>query len=250
MSVSVFAADHSKIWQYRYRCTLEVSHHSGGVPNDPKIIQGWLKTRLFGKEGRDSELAALVARTAVDRGIDLDADPDAAIAATDLNVNGFKHSNGGLVFEGRCVKAAIKEYFSIALGGGHFGVKQADGSVKQPKWGATGKGMSGFIAEHVQVPDDLIPLCRPDGSRYTEPDSIEQRFVSTWRGQGISYTERLDTSVMTFTVEADWDLDKYWPIIWTIGEQNGIGAMRSQGSGKFVVTEWERLAEKRRRRVA
>ena len=52
---------------------------------------------------------------------------------------------------------------------------------------------------------------------------------------------------MSFTVEADWDLDKYWPTIWLIGEANGIGAMRSQGSGKFNVTQWERIEEKRKR---
>ena len=237
MSVSVFASDHERVWKYRYRCKLEVIHQSGGVPNDPKIIRGWLKTRLFGKEGRDSELAALVAKTAVERKIDMEKDPDAAIDATELNVNGFKRDKDGLVFEGRCVKAAIKEYFSIALG---------SGQIPKGGWGVTGKGVQGFVAEHIQIPEELIPLYREDGSRYTEPDEIEQRFVSTWRGQGISYTEMLSVATMEFTVEADWDFEDVWPIIWTIGEKNGIGAMRSQGSGKFVVVEWERITTKRR----
>ena len=185
MSGSVFAADRDKVWKYRYACTIEAHHMSGGVPNDPQIIKGWLKSRLLGKDGRDMELASLVAKTALERGIDMEKNADEAIDKTDVNVNGFKRDKEGLVFEGRCVKAAIKEYFSIALAGNHFAVRDpGDGKLKQPKWGATGKGLHSFIAEHVQVPEEFIPLYRGDGSRYTEPDSIEQRFVSTWQRSG------------------------------------------------------------------
>jgi hypothetical protein len=241
MSISVFAADHDKVWSYRYACTLEMYHLSGGVPNDPKVITGWLRSRLaLDKKGeRDEQLAALVEQTAKERGVSFDE----AIHDVQPNVNGFKRDAGGLVFEGRNVKAAIKEFTNIALAGGHFHTMK-DGKKVAPRWGATGKGVTAFVAEHIQVPDVLIPICDLDGKQFTEPDiPAEQRFVSTFRGQSISYTDAIDQSTMSFTVEADWDFDSEWPIIWSIGESNGIGAMRSQGSGKFVVTEWRRLGE-------
>lgn len=242
MSKSVFAKAHDEVWAYRFQCTIEVVHMSGGVPNDPAIISGWLKSRLaldsHKKEVRDEELAALVERTAQERGVSFDE----AIGMSDINVNGFKRDKEGLYFEGRCLKAMIKEGFSVALAGGHI----------QPRgWGTTNKGLLGFVAEHVQVPEDVVPQFREDGTRYTKPDRIEQRFVSTWRGQGISYSETLDIAVMTFTVESDYDFgDATWEKMWVVVENIGVGAMRSQGSGRFVVTQWDPIERPTRRRKA
>ena len=167
MSVSVFAADRDKVWSYRYACTLEIYHLSGGVPNDPKVIRGWLKSRLaIDKQGeRDEQLAELVEQTARERGVSFDE----AINEVQPNVNGFKRDKGGLVFEGRNVKAALKEYYNVSLAGGHFHTVK-DGKKVAPRWGATGKGVTGFVAEHIQVPDVLIPITSLDGKQYTEPD--------------------------------------------------------------------------------
>lgn len=241
MSISVFHNDRSKVWAYRYATTLEVIHQTGGIPNDPKVIQGWLKSRIAApgqKQAiRDEELGQLVEKTLAERGITMDQatgkDIDAAIEEASINVNGFKRDAGGLVFEGRCVKSMLKEAFSVALAGGH---------LKPRGWGQTNKGLISFMAEHVQVPEETIPLFKEDGTRYEKADRVEQRFVSTFRGQGISYTDTLDRAIMSFTVECDVDLgDDTWSTVWLTAEALGIGAMRSQGSGKFIVVAWNRL---------
>ena len=32
-----------------------------------------------------------------------------------------------------------------------------------------------------------------------------------------------------------------WALLWLTGEQQGIGATRSQGYGRYEVTRWERI---------
>lgn len=236
MGISVFQADHDKVWAHSYHCTLEVTHLSGGVPNDPKIMKGWLQSRI-GKdkqEVRDTQLMQLVEATAIERGVSVDEATEFVMPS----VNGFKRDEGGLVFEGRCVKAAVKEYFNIALGGGHL-----HKAGKAPRMGATGKGVMAFVAEHVQIPESFIPLCNIDtGEQFVEPDFTDQRFVSTFRGQSISYCETLNEASMSFTVESDWPFTRdEWSTVWLIGEENGIGSMRSQGSGKFKVVRWDAI---------
>jgi hypothetical protein len=228
-SRSVFAKEREKVWGYCFDVEVEVHSMLGGVPSDPNVRRGWLMQRLSPEgernNAKDQRLLELIEK-AVAEGKTADE------AADSLSVNGFvRDANGGLNFEGRCVKAGIKESFSIALGGGH---------LKARGWGATNKGLSGFVAEHIQIPVDLVPLYQADGvTQYTQPDGIEQRFVSTFRGQSISYSERLDLAVMKFLVLSDWDFGDNWATIWALGEENGIGSMRSQGAGRFIVTKWE-----------
>lgn len=100
-------------------------------------------------------------------------------------------------------------------------------------WGKTNKGLLGFIAEHVCVVEDRLHL------GVTEPTGITQRFVHTFRGSGIQYEEYVADAVIDFTVLADWDFaDEQWAMIWLTGEQQGIGATRSQGFGRYTVTHW------------
>lgn len=227
-SRSVFASERDKVWQYRYDVEIEIHSMLGGVPSDPNVRRGWLLQRLSPEgernNAKDQRLLELIEQ-AIAEGKTADE------AADSLSVNGFvRDANGGLNFEGRCVKAGVKESFGIALGGGH---------LKARGWGATNKGLSSFVAEHIHVPADLIPLLQEDGTQYMQPDGIEQRFVSTFRGQSISYSERLDLAIMRFEVVSDWDFSQNWATIWSLGEENGIGSMRSQGAGRFIVTRWD-----------
>ena len=76
-----------------------------------------------------------------------------------------------------------------------------------------------------------------------EPTGVMQRFVHTYRGSGIQYEEYVEDAKISFTIETDHLFtDEQWAMIWLTGEQQGIGASRSQGFGRYEVTGWERLA--------
>jgi len=233
MSRSVFADVAGKVWKHRYQATLEVDRLVGGTPSDPKVAAGWLKTRLGGDVGKDRHLLEMVHETMIERGVD----EMTAIEEVAGNVNGFKRDDGAIVLEGRCPKAMIKEAFSVALAGGHLSGRG---------WGATNKGLLGYVAEHVMIPDRYIPIVGADGPM-SEPTGVQQRFVSTFRGQGIAYEEFAEDCTLSFQVWSDHDFDEQWPVVWTLAEQQGIGSTRSQGFGKFVLVQWDEVEVKPKR---
>ncbi|MGD9991013.1 hypothetical protein [Pseudonocardia sp.] len=223
--MSAFHKFRAAAWPYRYRGTLTVTRICGGVPTDPKVAEGWLRTKLG--VANDHLIQQQVAEVMADRGVTADE----AVAEVDTNrhLNGFKRDDQGLYIEGRQLKAAIKEAASVAAAAGKLPLKS---------WGKTNKGLLGFIAEHVCVVDDRLHLGVSDAS------GIEQRFVHTWRGTGIQYEEYVDDAKISFEVIADHPFtDEQWAMIWLTGEQQGIGATRSQGYGRYTVTSWEKVSE-------
>lgn len=220
MTESVFAKFQAKSWPYRYSGSLVVGTIAGGTPTDPKVAEGWLKTKLAPK---DDLLREMVAETMADRGVT--ADEAAKIVDELKHLNGFKRDGNGLYIEGRQLKAALKEAASVAV---------ASGKLDGRGWGKTNKGLLSFLAEHVHVVDDRLHL------GVTEASGIAQRFVHTWRGTGIQYEEYVNDAKISFTVETDYKFtDEQWAHIWLTGERQGIGASRSQGFGKYTVTSWE-----------
>ena len=220
--MSAFAEYRQKAWPFRFAATLHVGTIAGGTPTDPKVAEGWLRTKLGDK---DDLIREAVAQTMVERGVDAEA---AAKEVDNLkHLNGFKRDENGLYIEGRQAKAAIKEAASVA---------GASGKLPLKKWGMTGKGLLGYISEHVFVLEDRLHL------GVTEPTGIVQRFVHTWRGSGIQYEEYVENAEITMTVVTDHDFTaEQWAMLWLTGEQQGIGASRSQGFGRYEVTSWERL---------
>lgn len=237
MSTSVFNNVRDTVWKHQFAVTLEVQHLVGGTPSDPKVAVGWLKSRIGGDALKDQHLADMVLKTMEERGVDMDA----AIGEVAGNVNGFKRDAGGLTLEGRCAKACIKEAFSVALAGGH---------IPKMGWGATNKGLLSFVAEHVMVPEQYIPICDVAGKQLKAPTGVQQRFVSTFRGQGIAYEEFTSPCTLSFTVLSDHDFDAHWPTVWSLAEQQGIGSTRSQGFGKFLTVQWDIVKPKRVRKSA
>lgn len=218
---SAFAQYTDTAWPHRYNATITVRNLAGGVPADPRVAEGWLRTKLTDK---DDLIRDLVAQTMVERGITADE------AATEVDklkhLNGFKRNQHGLYIEGRQLKAAIKEA---------AGVARATDKLKM-KWGTTNKGVLGFVAEHIMVVEDVLQL------GVTEPSRVLQSFPKNPRtGQtGIQYTEVIDEASFDFTAIADHKFtDQEWAMLWLTGEQQGIGASRSQGFGRYEVTRWE-----------
>lgn len=225
-------------YPYRYEVELVVGVLAGGVPTDPKVAEGWLKTKLGLDKGE--ELRAAVAQTMAERGVaaveageeipdDLLDDAVAEVVAA-KQLNGFKRMDGPgseLCIEGRHVKAMLKEAANIRWA--------------KERWGPTSKGTRSFFAEHVFVAEPFI------GLGVTEPSDIHQRFVHTWRGSGIQYEEVVVDAHVAFTVYTDTDFDSVtgkgdvWPLLWLTAQSNGLGASRSQGYGTFKVTKFERV---------
>ena len=212
---------------HRFHTTLDITNLVGGVPNDPKVIEGYIRSKV---QGSDERVQRLIAETMVERGVSTeDAIGEVAKAS---NVNGFKRtSDGELYIEGRQVKAMLKEAASIAVAAGK--VPQGGNGVASKQ----GKFLTKFLPEHVFVEDDIIRL------GVTEPSGVMQKFLHVMTPQGprdsIAYVEFVDEAQISFTVTTDWDWpEKTWAMIWLTAQQNGLGADRAQGCGRFVVTEW------------
>lgn len=221
MTTSVFAKYVPEAYPYNFNVELTVSRLAGGIPTDPKVAEGWIKAKLTDDPG--DIIREDVAKVMLERGVSLEE----ATEQVNINkhLNGFKRETEGgeLYIEGRQVKAMIKEA----------------ANVRWPKerWGPTRKGTLSFFAEHVFVLEDHI------GLGVTEPDGVNQRFVHTWRGSGISYEEFVDEAKVHFTVTTDYEFKaQEWAFLWLTAEQNGLGASRSQGYGRFKVTGWEKVS--------
>lgn len=224
---SVFEQYRTRAYPYTYAGEIAVSRLVGGVPTDARVAEGWIRTKLALK---DDLIREAVAEVMTERGVDAD---EAAKAVAAQSLNGFKrHADRGLYIEGRQLKAALKEAANVAMA-----------VEKLPrKWGQTKKGIESFVAEHIGVVDERLYLGNGSGP-VLEPSGIQQRFVHTFRGSAIQYEEFVDGPTVAFTIETDYAFEEeHWAMIWLTAEQQGLGASRSQGYGRFTVTKWEQIA--------
>lgn len=236
--VSAFPSYERKAWPYQFAGQIHIDVIAGGVPTDPKVAEGWIKSNLL---STGDLLRAQVAEVMADRGVT--ADEAAKVVDEMKHLNGFRRvrcpacpaddprarcdSPHELYINGHQLKAAIKEAASVAV---------AADKLPMKGWGKTNKNLLGFVAEHVCVIEDVLPL------GVTQPTGINQRFVQTWRGSGIQYEEYVEGAIIDFTIATDFDFKpEHWAMIWLTGGQQGIGATRSQGYGRYTVTRWEAL---------
>lgn len=227
MPDSVFASYQHKAWSHRYHTTIHVQTIAGGTPTDEKVAEAWLRTKIA--DNRDDLIRELVADTMVERGIT--ADEATKLVDSLKHLNGFKRDARGLYIEGRQLKAMLKEAANVAAN---------SGKITSKNWGRPDnknyeKGIKAWFPEHVFILEDRCHL------GVTEPTGIMQRFVHTSRGTGIQYEEYVEDADISFTTVTDHQFtDEQWAMIWLTGEQQGIGASRSQGYGRFTVTAWDR----------
>lgn len=224
MAINVFKEYEAETYPYRFAGRMQIQRLMGGTPSDPKVAEGWLRSKM-GIQKEDIVKQA-VAEVMAERGIT--ADEAMKVVDTNRHLNGFKRDEDGLYIEGRHLKAAIKEAASVARGVDNL----------PPRMGSTKKGTLSFIAEHVIVVEDSLYL------NVQEPTGILQSFPRNpiTRQTGIQYTEYVDNAEVHFTIHSDYAFtEKEWATIWLTGGQQGIGASRSQGYGRYVVTEWRKL---------
>lgn len=241
MTASVFAAAREASFPYTYHGTIEVDILVGGIPSDPNVAKSWLETKVKGVTS-DEQIQRLVTETMVERKVTSDEALD--IVNKLRNLNGFKKTDRGvLYYEGRQLKAALREAVSVAA---------SVGKIKIQGWGNTRKWIQGFFPEHVFVLENPLPLRVPGKDPNTdevidgvwepasEPTRVLQQFVHTRFGSSIQYQECVEKAQFDFTVVTDYMFsDKDWSMIWTTGEMNGLGASRSQGYGTYRVVKWE-----------
>lgn len=228
-----------------YRATLQFrSQVFGSTPSDPKIIEGWLRSKAG--IGSDEEVKRALLRTLEEVGVEVsdemtyeELDAAAKKVGSQRGLNVFKRARYSpdhppvLGIEGRIIKAAIKEDTNILFAG--------------QRWGKTLKGPKAFVAERVFVHERFIPFQRPDGTFYTDPTSIEQivGHVQTPKGPRsvLVYHEAVDQPRITFHVLVTKDAvtPAQWAEIWVQAEENGLGGARPMGHGTFDILEWEQV---------
>lgn len=230
----MFEKYRNQVWPMEYRGRIRLHRICGGVPNDKNIAKSWLEKKLGVTD--DEQLMKLVLETMAEReGMTRDEAVSEVINRT--SVNGFKADGNGLYVEGRQLKACLKEGVSVAV---------AAGKMKATGWGNTKKWITNYFPEHVFVVEDTLHLYDEQGKYITERPVPTQRFVSTFRGNAISYDEIIPLSEIEFTVITDHSFsEKEWAMLWVTAEQQGLGANRSQGYGRFEVIQWELVRDSR-----
>jgi len=232
---NVFADYIPKVYPFTFRGRLQIETVMGGTPSDPNVAAGWLKTKLG--VTKEDALAEAVAEVMAERGIDENAAME--VVNKRKHLNGFKKDEEGLYIEGRHLKAALKEAASVA--------RAAENLAS--RFGATNKGTLSFVAEHIIVVEDRLYLGHFDQVKgkvvaVTECDEVIQSFPRNpiTRQTGIQYTEAVHNAVVEFTIQTDWPFTKdEWAAIWVTGGNQGIGASRSQGYGRYKVTQWDMI---------
>jgi hypothetical protein len=218
-----------------YRARIEIRHRVlGGVPKDAELIESWLRTKAGISDQEELRNAWL--RTLFELGVDVvdNMSFDEAVEASKrLAANkvttGFKvDCDRGVYLESRQLKAGIRETINILYGGTRIG--------------PTRKGARSYVAERVFVTPDRLFLDR------AEPDGVELMVGHVNGPQGhhsvLSYHEYVQAPAsldFTVLVAEDSVPEEWWARIWTLFEQNGLGAVRSQGNGTFDLVQWDKL---------
>lgn len=229
---SIFAGN-NLFTQYRVTAAFR-NKIMGGIPKDPKTIEGWLTSKAGVTD--EEEVRYMTRRTLLELGIDIPESANIAemmqaaeaIAAT-KSTNGFKRDTTGLYVEGRQIKAMMKEATNVLFAG--------------ERWGPTRKGPKSYLAERVYVGEDTVPLGR------TEPDGVDMVIGHVTGPQGpkstLTYHEFCEGCEITFTVMSLQDCISadQWQTILILAQELGLGALRSQGHGRFDVLDMVRVAQ-------
>lgn len=130
------------------------------------------------------------------------------------------------------------------------GVSVLFGSVKD-RWGPTRKGPRSAMAEWVFPVEDRLYLQRPDDDGgyvpVTEPDGLHLLIGHVSGPQGpkstLTHYEYVTQPYLTFDVFSLQDrvTQEQWKQTLWYAQENGLGAVRSQGFGRFKVVGFDRV---------
>lgn len=227
---------------------------AAGTPGDPRIVEAWIMKKLA-KLNDDEETRFVLIQTLRELGYLSDGkytEQDIAAmsneqlmeaagkAAETKNTVVFK--GGGLIpdprgiyLETRCVKAMFKEAANVAF---------AD-KARDLRMFPNGKGAKNFVAENVFVLGDRLYF----GQREPDDTLLFVGHVNGPKGpqSNLTYYQVMEEPVFVFQVLVAKNeiLEPLFETIWVTAQQQGLGALRSQGFGRFDVERWEKVAEAR-----
>ena len=237
--MGIFGKFENDAWPFWYQGELKVGILAGGIPQDPNVVESWIKTKLRDIRS-DAEIQDVIATTMAELGLDEEAAIEKASTQM-VGVNGFKRTppgTGQLIIEGRQLKAAMKEAVMVAANAG----KLATGKWGNPDNASFKKQIKGWFPEHFFITEEYLPIFHEDGSPVMDHDGTTQKFVHTHRGDSISYEQFVKNAVIPFTLKADFEMkEKDWAMIWLTGEMQGVGASRSQEYGRYEITKWDQV---------
>lgn len=199
----------------------------GGIPKSEKAIEGWIRANVEDK----SKLEQMVADTKESMNVDNLSESDLENLAKSA-WNGFKSDEHGLYIEGRQIKSMFKESANV--------IKNV-------------LNVSAFkarVAERVFVQEDKVRLRIVDTENFfKEPSGSYEGMVHAMTAMGkISALKRVDyveNAYIDFTLKIlnekiitkdkkRLDVPQYIMHLITHSQENGLGAERSQGNGKFT----------------
>ncbi len=242
-----------------YEADLELQERIlGGVPNNPKLIEGWIRTNT-GITDDVEERRQLIYRTMIERDPERFGNLDPNISYEDLvkasedvagmlSVNGFKRDDdGSLYIENRQVKAMLRESINILFAGEKWGAVKEEGRTY------AGKGPKNFFVERVAIGPRRIHLKRKtDGGALVDivkPDDLALIIGHVVGAQGprstLSYHEYVERPWVTVRVMVTLDsIDQgRWEMAWVHAQRQGLGAVRSQGEGAFDIWRWDKIEQ-------
>lgn len=235
MTARAIFADALKLSNFaRYHVEIQcIDKLVGGIPKDPDTIKKWLEARLEMGDAALIELANETITMMVENTGD-EPKTDEILDALVVKVgtgNGFKRLEGELVFEGRCLKAMLKESANTAYPGTDYPGKPA--GLK--------KGLMRTLAERVFVEELYVPL------GVDNPSDTEQRIKHIMTPQGprsaINVVDVVEKPRMSFTVRVldDFMAPEVWARVWEEAEFIGVGADRARSDGRFELDVWEQI---------
>jgi len=183
------------LWK-RYRISFTIDRLVGGIPASPRAMEAWLDKNEVTGPDREEQLEQLSHSVIFWR------DPD-----------------GNPAYEGRCLKAALKEAANV--------LKQL---LKKTAYRSK-------LAERVFVEEKFAPI--------TSPIQSESRPISVMTARGprtsLKNYEFVENQSLTFHLAVLNDDVFHEDELRTLLEymqQNGLGADRSQGAGTFTLNEF------------
>ena len=224
-----------------YRVKLLVDHLVGGVPKDPDMMKAWIGATC--KQFSEEERAKIVKA-------DIAALPKVLEEEMDVSGTTFLVDDGepskGLYIEGRQLKALLKECANImrnSIPNGKVPAKDPKNPDKVLKEEYGIAALKSKMADQVFVEEERVFLNRQ------KPDRTAQRAIHIPDGprgprNAIKVSDILDNVDVEFTVRRlrrGSVSEEALYLCLHFGEENGLGADRSQAFGKFKVVNMDKL---------